>query len=164
MRLAAISMLASAVLGLGGPALAARHAPPPAPAEPVIAVVSADDEVPPPDDFRATLDRVFGPGRWRQTSGYRSVAQENALRRQGAGTVPAGHVSRHSLGDPEAPGAYDVVVAGMSPAGAAAKLRRDGAAFPKVAAEAAHGGQGPHLHIELASGPGRASSTGAADN
>ncbi|THD61498.1 hypothetical protein [Phenylobacterium sp.] len=113
-------------------------------------------------DFSATLDRVFGPGRWRQTSGYRTVAQENALRRQGAGTVPAGHLSRHSIGDPDAPGAYDVVVAGMSPQSAAAKLRRDGAAFLRVAAEAAHGREGPHLHIELASVPDRGAA--AAEN
>ena len=49
-------------------------------------------------DFDATMDQVFGPGRWRKTSGYRTPAQENALRRQGAGTVAQGRLSRHSLG------------------------------------------------------------------
>src|SRR5512141_1848088 len=58
-------------------------------------------------EFRATMDRVFGPGRWRQTGGYRTQAQENALRRQGAGTVAPGRTSLHSIGGPEAPGAID---------------------------------------------------------
>ena len=35
-------------------------------------------------DFQAAMDRAFGAGRWRKTSGYRTQAQENALRRQGA--------------------------------------------------------------------------------
>ncbi|MGZ6016463.1 MAG: hypothetical protein ACXWKM_12025, partial [Phenylobacterium sp.] len=51
-------------------------------------------------DFTATMDRVFGAGRWRQTSGYRTRAQEDALRRQGAGTVAPGHTSLHSIGGP----------------------------------------------------------------
>jgi hypothetical protein len=166
MRLAATSILAGLVLAFGGPVLAARHAAPSAPADAVIAVVSADDEAEkanpgrhrrhepeaeaaPPGDFKTLMDRVFGEGHWRQTSGYRTAAQENALRRAGAGTVPAGRLSRHSVGDPEAPGAYDAVVAGLSPAAAAAKLKRAAAPFAKVAAEGPHGGQGPHLHIEL---------------
>lgn len=142
----------------------------PPPAEPVLQVVSADDEAEKAnpglyrrpaaqapltaaqkDLFRAALDDVFGPGRWRETSGYRSRAQENALRRAGAGTVKSGQVSRHSLGGPETPGAYDVVVAGMSPAKAAAKLRAAGQGWGKVTAEAAHGREGAHLHLELAS-------------
>ena len=169
MRLAATSILAGALLALGGPALAARHPAPPPPAEPTIAVVSADDEAEkanpgrhrrhqpepeaaaPADDFKTMMDQVFGEGGWRQTSGYRTVAQENALRRAGAGTVPAGRISRHSVGDADAPGAYDAVVPRLSAAAAAAKLKRAGAPFAKVAAEAAHGHQGPHLHIELAS-------------
>lgn len=107
------------------------------------------------DDFPATMDRVFGPGRWRETSGYRSQAEENALRRQGAGTVAPGHVSRHSMGGVESPSAYDAVVANMSPASAAAKLRRAGGVFSRVVAEGAHGAQGPHLHIELDRSPTR---------
>jgi hypothetical protein len=114
------------------------------------------------DEFPATMDRVFGPGRWRQTSGYRSLAEENALRRQGAGTVAPGHVSLHSVGSADAPGAYDAVVDRMSVATAAAKLRQAGGAFSRVVAEAAHGGQGPHLHIELDRAP--AQSADSADN
>jgi hypothetical protein len=170
MRLATTSILAGALLAFGGPVLAARHAAPAPPAEPTIAVVSADDEAEkanpgrhrrhqpepeaasaPADDFKTMMDQVFGEGGWRQTSGYRTVAQENALRRAGAGTVPAGRISRHSVGDPDTPGAYDAVVPRLSAAAAAAKLKRAGAPFAKVAAEAAHGRQGPHLHIELAS-------------
>lgn len=103
------------------------------------------------NDFRATMDRVFGAGRWRQTSGYRTQAQENALRRAGAGTVAAGHISRHSLGNWEKPGAYDAVVRGMALAAAAEKLRRANAGFARVLAEGAHGPEGPHLHVELIS-------------
>ncbi|MFC3069014.1 hypothetical protein [Phenylobacterium soli] len=104
------------------------------------------------DGFRNTMDEVFGPGAWRQTSGYRTPAQEDALRRQGAGTVPAGRRSAHSAGDRRRPGAYDAVVPGMSQREAAARLRRAGKPFPRVLAEGAHGAQGAHLHIELAAG------------
>ena len=106
-------------------------------------------------DFQATMDQVFGEGRWRETSGYRSRAHENALRRQGAGTVAPGHTSLHSVGDAEAPGAYDAVVARMSAAQAAAKLKRAGVGFHRVLAERAHGRQGPHLHVELISAAAR---------
>jgi len=102
----------------------------------------------PGERFRSTMDQVFSPGRWRQTSGYRTPAQEDELRRQGAGAVPAGHVSRHSLGGPSAPGAYDVAVQGMSAPNAAARLRQFDQSFARVIAEGPHGGQGPHLHIE----------------
>jgi len=100
-------------------------------------------------DVHSTLDRVFGEGRWRQTSGYRTASQENALRRAGAGTVPAGRISRHSQGGPQEPGAIDAVVPGMSLKAAAARLRRDGEGVDRVLAEGAHGRQGAHLHIEL---------------
>jgi hypothetical protein len=102
------------------------------------------------EDFRTTMDRVFGPGRWRQTSGYRSQAQEDALRRQGAGTVAPGRVSYHSVGGVDSPGAYDAVVDRMPLSAAAAKLKSAGGAFSRVLAEGAHGPQGAHLHIELA--------------
>jgi hypothetical protein len=115
-------------------------------------VVAADA---PASDFSATMDRVFGPGRWRQTSGYRTVAQENALRRQGAGTVAPGHTSKHSVGDPNAPGAYDAVVDHLSTAQAAAKLKQNAGGAFRVLAERAHGPQGPHLHVELVSGQAR---------
>jgi hypothetical protein len=107
----------------------------------------------PGGDFSATMDRVFGTGRWRQTSGYRSPAQENALRRQGAGTVASGRTSRHSVGGPGAPGAYDAVVAHLSTAQAAAKLQHDAGGSFRVLAERAHGPQGPHLHVERVSLP-----------
>jgi len=106
----------------------------------------------PSGDFQATMDKVFGAGRWRKTSGYRSQAEEDALRRQGAGTVAPGHLSKHSVGGSDAPGAYDAVVANMPLARAAAKLRDEGA-FSRVVAEGAHGPQGAHLHIELTNGP-----------
>ncbi len=162
--LLALGLAAAAVQ----PAMAARaRKAAPADDTPMIQVVTADDEAdkanpglykkhkapavaPPKEAFHATLDQVFGEGRWRQTSGFRTIAQENALRRQGAGTVAPGRISRHSIGDAEAPGAYDVVAPGLSQASAAAKLRAaNSGLFAKVAAEAAHGGQGPHLHIEL---------------
>jgi len=107
-----------------------------------------DGDGAPRDRFHAMLDRVFGAGRWRETSGYRSVAQENELRKEGAGTVPLGQRSRHSTGNPDAPGAYDIVVDGMSLQLAAAKLKHASLPLARVVAEAAHGAQGPHLHVE----------------
>jgi hypothetical protein len=104
------------------------------------------------ETFHGTLDRVFGPGGWRVTSGYRSPAHEDALRRQGAGTVGPGRLSTHSVGSHAAPGAYDVVVDGMAAAAAKARLERAGHPFQRVVAEPARGGQGPHLHIELVPG------------
>lgn len=100
--------------------------------------------------FRVLMDRVFGRENWRETSGYRTPAEENRLRAAGAGTVAPGKVSRHSLGSTDAPGAYDIVVAGMAPDDAAARLRRSGPGFSRVLAERAYGEQGPHLHVELA--------------
>lgn len=113
------------------------------------------------EDFRSTMDRVFGPGRWRQTSGYRTQAQEDALRRQGAGTVAPGRISRHSIGGVHSPGAYDAVVDGMPLGSAAARLKTAGGGFSRVLAEGAHGGQGPHLHIELTKGLGPAAADAA---
>ena len=107
-------------------------------------------------ELRAALDRAFGPGRWRKTSGFRTVAQENGLRRLGAGTVAPGRISRHSTGSPDRPGAYDVVVDGLSQESAAERLRRAGGGAFRVMAEGAHGSQGPHLHIELVSARGPA--------
>jgi hypothetical protein len=102
-------------------------------------------------DFRSTLDEVLGPGGWRETSGYRSRAREDELRREGAGTVPRGVLSHHSMGTPDAPGAYDIVVRGMSQRQAAGLLRSSGAGFSRVVSEGAHGREGAHLHIEMAS-------------
>jgi hypothetical protein len=106
-------------------------------------------------DFSATMDRVFGVGRWRQTSGYRTRAQEDALRRQGAGTVAVGHISLHSVGGPDAPHAYDAVVAHLSTAEAAARLKQNAGGAFRVLAERAHGPQGAHLHVERLSLPAR---------
>ena len=48
------------------------------------------------DQFKAAMDRVYGPGKWHDTGGWRSQARENALRAQGAQTVAPGGVSAHS--------------------------------------------------------------------
>ncbi|HEY0648962.1 hypothetical protein [Phenylobacterium sp.] len=96
----------------------------------------------------SVMDGVFGRGAWRMTGGYRTPERENQLRAQGAKTVRPGGTSRHSLGRPGAPGAYDVVVDGMSPAAAAERLRRAGAPFARYQPKGAHGNQGPHLHLE----------------
>jgi len=96
----------------------------------------------------SVLDGVFGRGAWRMTGGYRTPERESQLRAQGAMTVRPGGTSRHSLGRPGAPGAYDVVVDGMSPAAAAERLRRAGAPFARYQPKGAHGTQGPHLHLE----------------
>lgn len=98
--------------------------------------------------FTAIMDEVFGPGAWRMTGGYRTPERENQLRAQGAMTVRPGRLSRHSLGSPDAPGAYDLVVNGLSPHEAAARLRRAGAPFARYQPKGAHGTQGPHLHLE----------------
>lgn len=98
--------------------------------------------------FGTIMDSAFGPGAWRMTGGYRSPERENELRAQGALTVPPGVLSRHSTGRPGAPGAYDLVVNGLSPAAAAARLRQANAPFRRYFAEGAHGTQGAHLHLE----------------
>jgi hypothetical protein len=98
--------------------------------------------------FPALMNTIFGAGRWRQTGGYRTPAEENRLRAEGALTVPVGVISHHSMGTRQAPGAYDIVVAGMSPSAAAQRIRRSGVAFRRLFPESAHGSQGPHLHVE----------------
>jgi TPR repeat protein len=107
-------------------------------------------------DFHAVMDDMFGAGAWRETSGYRTRAQENALRAEGAGTVPVGVLSHHSMGAPGRPGAYDVVMRKGSNASAAARLKNSGMAFQRVIVEGQHGPEGPHLHIE----PGRGGRSG----
>jgi len=94
------------------------------------------------------MNSVFGAGKWRLTGGYRTPEREDELRAQGAMTVRPGGVSSHSLGRPGAPGAYDVVVNGMDPWEAAARLRAAGAPFSRFMPKGAHGSQGPHLHLE----------------
>jgi len=96
----------------------------------------------------AVMNSVFGAGAWRETGGFRTPERENELRAQGALTVPPGVLSRHSMGRPDAPGAYDIVVDGVSPWAAAARLRAAGVPFDTLFPEGAHGTQGAHLHIE----------------
>ena len=98
--------------------------------------------------FASYMDGVFGRGAWRMTGGYRTPEREDQLRAQGAMTVRPGGLSRHSLGRPGAPGAFDLVVDGMSPAAAAERLRRAGAPFARYQPKGTHGTQGPHLHLE----------------
>jgi len=98
--------------------------------------------------FEALMDNVFGRARWRETGGYRTPERENELRAQGALTVPLGMRSSHSFGTRDAPGAYDIVVDGMTPELAARKLRSSGLEFKRLFPESTHGTQGPHLHVE----------------
>lgn len=98
--------------------------------------------------FAAIMDSTFGAGTWRMTGGYRTPQREDELRAQGAMTVRPGGLSRHSLGRPDAPGAYDLVVDGMSPYEAADRLRQAGAPFARYQPKGTHGTQGPHLHLE----------------
>jgi TPR repeat protein len=98
--------------------------------------------------FAVLMDSVFGPKSWRETGGFRTAKRENELRALGALTVPQGARSAHSLGKPEAPGAYDLVVERLSPEQAARKLRASKAPLKVIFAEAAHGSEGPHLHVE----------------
>ena len=114
----------------------------------VVSATAAAAEDGKPRRLNEIMDSVFGAGTWRETGGYRTPERENELRAQGALTVPPGVLSRHSMGRPGAPGAYDLVVEGVSPGEAAAKLRSAGAPFRTLFAEGAHGTQGPHLHVE----------------
>jgi hypothetical protein len=98
--------------------------------------------------FTALMDSVFGPKSWRETGGFRTAKRENELRALGALTVAQGATSAHSIGKPEAPGAYDLVVNGLSPEQAAKKLRGSKAPLKVIFPEAAHGAEGPHLHVE----------------
>ena len=99
-------------------------------------------------EFGAVMDGIFGPTKWRETSGYRTRSREEELRKEGAGTVPPGVLSRHSIGSPGAPGAYDVVVQQLTMKEAAARLLSSGARFRRVVVEGGHGPEGPHLHVE----------------
>ena len=103
--------------------------------------------------LHAALDRAFGPGKWRITSGYRSEARENELRAMGAGTVPVGVISHHSMGTPSNPGAYDVVVDGMDLSKTPRRCLRDtDPCFGRVLFEGYHGPEGAHLVIEVGDG------------
>jgi hypothetical protein len=100
--------------------------------------------------FSALMDKTFGAGAWKLTGGYRSKAREDQLRREGAATVPPGKASAHSKGDEEEPGAYDIVVPGMSPKMVAKKLAASGAVFDRLYPEDGAGSQGAHLHVQPA--------------
>lgn len=113
-----------------------------------LAELYAKDVRTPAEGFKDVMNAVFGPGKWHVTGGYRSQKREDELRAEGAGTVAPGERSRHSLGTPDAPGAYDIVVDGMSIQIAAAKLRKSKAPLARILAEDAYGTQGPHLHLE----------------
>lgn len=105
--------------------------------------------------FTSLMNSVFGAGNWRQTGGYRTPAREDQLRAEGAMTVPPGVLSRHSMGHPGAPGAYDLVVDGLTPSEAAARLFASRGQFRRLLPEGAHGTQGAHLHLEpLTAGAG----------
>lgn len=106
------------------------------------------------DEFRAHMDATFGHGNWTDTGDFRTQAREDELRRQGAQTVAPGHTSAHSLGDPDHPGAHDIVVNGMTPGQAADVLRRRGEDFPVLLPEGVRGTQGAHLHVGLAGSAG----------
>ena len=114
--------------------------------------------------LKSTMDKVFGAGGWRETGGYRSQAREDELRREGAGTVPVGQISHHSMGTPDAPGAYDIVVPGMSTENAAVKLQSSSDDFSRVLAERSHGAQGSHLHVEPKAGRLAGARAAAADD
>lgn len=105
------------------------------------------------DEFSLAMDSTFGVGNWSQTGGWRSQARENALRAQGAKTVAPGHVSAHSIGDPDAPGARDIVVDGLTPEQAAQKMRENGTyGANQLYPEGSAGSQGAHLHVGMQGG------------
>jgi hypothetical protein len=114
--------------------------------------------------LKTTMDKVFGSGAWRETGGFRTQAREDELRREGAGTVPLGQISHHSMGTPDAPGAYDIVVPGMTTESAAEKLKSSSDDFSRVIAERSHGGQGSHLHVEPKGGRLAAAAAQAPDD
>jgi hypothetical protein len=102
----------------------------------------------PTSEFDPTMERAG----LRPTGDYRPPERENQLRAQGAGTVAPGHTSPHSRGTPDAPGAHDFVPAGGDWNTALTKART----APGVARafiEGAQGGQGRHIHVDMAPGP-----------
>lgn len=98
------------------------------------------------EQFGAAMDTAFGKGKWKQTSGLRSEQQQAALVRQGAQAAPAGR-SRHEQGTPDAPGARDIVVPGMTPQQVAARMKATGIDTAGFLPEGRAGNQGAHLHV-----------------
>lgn len=101
------------------------------------------------DSFNKELSGAV-PGA-KLTGSYRTPARENQLRSQGAATVPAGAMSNHSRGAPDAPGAEDFTAPGVT-ADVLARTRK----LPGVRDalfEQAAGGQGAHYHADMGAGP-----------
>lgn len=99
------------------------------------------------NDYTDNILGILGGG--RDTSDYRTQAQQDALR--AAGKTKTVH-SSHTTGTPEQPGAIDVAGNPLSPEEAAAKLHASG--FPNAAViyesgQGANNGTGPHLHVTL---------------
>lgn len=99
------------------------------------------------NDYTDNILGIIGGG--RDTSDYRTQAQQDALR--AAGKTKTVH-SSHTTGTPEEPGAIDVAGNPISPEEAAAKLHASG--FPNAAViyesgQGANNGTGPHLHVTL---------------
>ena len=69
-------------------------------------------------EFSEYADKAFGKGNWKPTSEYRSPKHNAEV-----GGVAHSH---HMMGDPKAPGAYDIVVPGMSAAQVGSALRKAG--------------------------------------
>lgn len=114
------------------PLPSAPRKPPPAPASFI-----------PTSAFRAQLP----PGA-RDTGDYRTPGRERQLAAQGAGTVRPGATSRHSLGTEGAPGAHDIVPAGDWNADLARIRKTSGVKDAFI--EGAQGGQGRHIHVDMA--------------
>jgi hypothetical protein len=113
----------------------------------------ADKGFPPEEEVASLLDKKFGRGKWHFGSKFRPPEREDELRAEGAGTVPKGDVSQHSMGTPERPGAWDLTVLGMSPQDVALKLQGtkldSGATLATDFPEAPHGQEPAHTHISF---------------
>lgn len=118
----------------------------PASAAPKGAPVSAPGQTVTMSQLKTHLDQKYGAGKYT-IYGYRPTSKEDQLRREGAGTVPPGERTDHSLGTPDDPGAYDISVPGLKPAQVEKDLRDSGFAFESYLPEDQHGDQGPHLHV-----------------
>lgn len=93
-------------------------------------------------DFSAAADKAFGRGKYRITSGYRPPWKN-------AGTKGSAVSSHHQDGSPEEPGAFDLVVPGMSSSQAAAHMEKAGW-------QATYLPEGDHLHVTEHRGMGEA--------
>ena len=103
----------------------------------------------PVKDFHSAVDQVVGSGKWRPTGDYRTPGREAQLTAEGAATARG--VSHHTLGTPDAPGAHDLVIPGMSQSQAIATLKRI-PGVDNVIYEGPAGGQGGHYHVNMKAG------------